>query len=189
MENASDALIMAGQVLIFIIALTVCISSFTTVRTQINKIVGQTDEIRLAKDGETYLNYMESDKEKAIRIVGSDTLVSSMTRSVKENYVVYVKLNGDQDLGGIDTITATADLVINGKTLVKKGDTLIKVKAGANSNQSINKILEDKLFDIIKEKTFYEYLGEYQEYSSSGVSTENKEVRRIITYIEKEKQN
>lgn len=186
MENASDALIMAGQVLIFIIALTVCISSFTTVRTQINKIVGQTDEIRLAKDGETYLNYMESDKEKAIRIVGSDTLVSSMTRSIKENYVVYVKLNGDQDLGGIDTIKAAADLVINGKTLVtKKDDTLIKVKAGANSNQSINKILEDKLFDIIKDKTFYEYLGEYQEYSSSGVSTENKEVRRIITYIEK----
>lgn len=185
MENASDALIMAGQVLIFIIALTVCISSFTTVRTQINKIVGQTDEIRLAKDGETYLNYMESDKEKAIRIVGSDTLVSSMTRSVKENYVVYVKLKETSTLDGIDTINATADLVINGEKLIQKDNILIKVKAGANSNQSINTILKNKLFNIIKDKTFYEYLGEYQEYSNSGVSTENKEVRRIITYIEK----
>ncbi len=189
MENASDALIMAGQVLIFIIALTVCISSFTTVRTQINKIVGQTDEIRLAKDGETYLNYMESSKEKAIRIVGSDTLVSSMTRSVKENYVVYVKLKGNPDLNGIDTIKAKEKLSINGNDLIAKGDTLIKVTAGSNSNQSINKILQDNLFEIIKNKTFYEYLGEYQEYSSSGVSTENKEVRRIITYIEKQKQN
>ena len=51
MENASDALIMAGQMLIFIVALTVCISSFTTVRAEINRIVGENEEIRMAKDG------------------------------------------------------------------------------------------------------------------------------------------
>ena len=33
MENATDALIMAGSVLIFLIALSVCVSSFTTLRT------------------------------------------------------------------------------------------------------------------------------------------------------------
>lgn len=35
MENASDALIMAGQILIFLVALTLCISSFSDLRTNI----------------------------------------------------------------------------------------------------------------------------------------------------------
>ena len=56
MENASDALIMAGQMLIFIIALTVCISSFTTVRAEVNRIVGENEEIRMARNGDTYIN-------------------------------------------------------------------------------------------------------------------------------------
>ena len=39
MENATDALIMAGSVLIFLIALSVCVSSFTTLRTEIDQII------------------------------------------------------------------------------------------------------------------------------------------------------
>ena len=78
MENASDALIMAGQVLIFIVALTVCISSFTTVRTEVNRIVGQTEEIRMAKDGDTYINFMTSENSSSNRTVGAETVVTSM---------------------------------------------------------------------------------------------------------------
>ena len=80
MENASDALIMAGQILIFIVALTVCLSSFTNVRAEVNRIVGENEEIRFAKDGETYVNFIESKKGSANRVVEADTIVTSLYR-------------------------------------------------------------------------------------------------------------
>ena len=60
MDNISEALYMAGSVLIFIIALTVAISSFTTVRTGIDNMLGQTETVKMAKDGENYINFINS---------------------------------------------------------------------------------------------------------------------------------
>ena len=75
----------------------------------------------------------------------------------------------------------------SGNPIIKAGDTLIKVTIGLDTNQEVDKVLktEDggKLFQTMREKSFYEYLGEYQK--NSEVSTENKEVYRIITYVEK----
>ena len=95
MENASEALVMAGDILIFIIALTVCISSFTTVRTEVDRIIGQNEEIRMAKDGDTYINFIESKKSSSARAVESETVVSSIYRAIKENYVIYIKFKDD----------------------------------------------------------------------------------------------
>ena len=67
MENASDALIMAGQILIFIIALTVCISSFSILRKSVDSIIGETETVKFAKGEKGYLNYIEADNNKAIR--------------------------------------------------------------------------------------------------------------------------
>ena len=92
MENASDALIMAGQILIFIIALTVCISSFSILRKSVDSIIGETETVKFAKGEKGYLNYIEADNNKAIRKVGAETVVSSLYRAIKENYVV-VNLN------------------------------------------------------------------------------------------------
>ena len=153
MENASDALIMAGQVLIFIVALTVCISSFTTVRTEVNRIVGQTEEIRMAKDGDTYINFMTSENSSSNRTVGAETVVTSMFRAIKENYVIYVKLKQDEintinnikNNSYINTMTATINSKItysNGESVVKQGDTLIKVTIGTDTNQDVDKVLK-----------------------------------------------
>ena len=91
MENASDALIMAGEMLIFIVALTVCISSFTKVRVEIDKIVGQKETVQMAKNEENqeYVNYIKSKKNNSIRVVRAETLLPSMYRAIKENYVIY----------------------------------------------------------------------------------------------------
>ena len=191
MENASDALIMAGQVLIFIVALTVCISSFTTVRTEVNRIVGQTEEVRMAKDGDTYINFMSSKNNSSNRVVGAETVVTSMFRAIKENYVIYIKLKNASDIGRLDrkyitTMQATIDKNVNGKNIIKQGDTLIKVTIGADSNQDVDKALKSmdggKLFEVIRSKSFNEYLGEYQK--DTQTTTENKKVNRIITYVE-----
>ena len=58
MENASDALIMAANVLLFVIALTVCISSFSMLRQGVDNILGQTEVVDLAKDSDIYINYI-----------------------------------------------------------------------------------------------------------------------------------
>ena len=89
MENVSDALIMAGQVLIFIIALTVCISSFSTLRAGIDSTISQTETIKFAKDSEGYINFIQSRDSGATRIVGAETVVSSMYRAIKEDFTMY----------------------------------------------------------------------------------------------------
>ena len=195
MENASDALIMAGQMLIFIIALTVCISSFTTVRAEVNRIVGENEEIRMARNGDTYINYIESKRSSSTRVIGSDALIASMYRAIKEDYVIYIKFNSDIrdqiDTSHIKTMVASVDSVVKnkvGQPIIKAGDKLIKITIGSDTNQNINEVLKSteggKLFELIKDKNFNEYLGEYQKASAQGVTSENKEVYRIITYVE-----
>lgn len=185
MENASDALIMAGQVLIFIIALTVCISSFTTVRAEVNRIIGETETIRFARGENGYINYIESRNGGSSRVVGSETLTSSLYRAIKENYVIYIKLNDYTNIN--DTIVkitrAQKNVTINGNLVINQNDQIIKVTIGADTNQDINKILnEGKLYETIKNLRFNEYLGEYQ--NNSAVTSENKQVYRIITYTQ-----
>lgn len=189
MENASDALIMAGQILIFLVALTLCISSFSDLRTNIDRIIGQTEVVELAKDGDEYINYIQSKDGNSTRIVGAETVVSSMYRAIKENYVVYIKLNENSDYESIkDKViikNATKDIKVGNNAIINKDDKIIEVGIGEGKNQDVNKILSDgKLFDTIKDKNFQEYLGEYQASSEQAVTRENKITYRIITYVQ-----
>ena len=192
MENASDALIMATNVLLFVIALTVCISSFSMLRQGVDNIIGETEVVKLANDSDTYINYIDSRNNSSIRKVGAETVVASMVRSIKENYVVYIKLRDYDRLfqgdNAVDKIIATKDIKIkplkgtNEKTIITKGDSLIKVTIGNNSNQEINDKLKNKLYDFLKDKQYYEYLGEYV--NNTEVNIEEKIVYRVITYVE-----
>lgn len=205
MENASDALIMAGEMLIFIVALTVCISSFTKVRVEIDKIVGQKETVQMAKNEENqeYVNYIKSKKNNSIRVVRAETLLPSMYRAIKENYVIYIKLNAYYDdyikNSGIVLTKATKDVsaiirnsdgTTSSSTVIKKGDDIIKITIGSKTaeiNQNVNAILKDNnknFFNHIKDKKFYEYLGEYQDCAETGVSSEDRAIHRIITYVE-----
>lgn len=192
MENASDALIMATNVLLFVIALTVCISSFSMLRQGVDNIIGETEVIKLASNSDTYINYIDSRNNSSIRKVGAETVVSSMVRSIKENYVVYIKLRDYgtifQGDNAVNKSIATKDITIkqlngtNEKTIITKGDSLIKITIGSNSNQEINAKLKNKLYDFLKDKQYYEYLGEYV--NDTEVNIEEKMVYRVITYIE-----
>lgn len=183
MENASDALVMAGQILIFIIALTVCISSFTTLRSEVNRIIGEPETIEFAKGSNGYINYIESKDNGSTRVVGAETVVSSMYRAIKENYVIYIKLNDYSSIGTTTaTSNATKDVVINGETKIHSGEKIIKITIGTGNNQQVNSILKNGFYDGIKNSRFNEYLGEYQD--NSEATSENKQVYRIITYVQ-----
>ena len=198
MENSSEALIMAGSVLIFIIALTVTISSFSTLRTGVEKIVSETETVKLAKDGAgNYINYMKSDSNKATRVVGAETVISSMYRTFKENYVVYIQYAGLESAGSSISLPSDSnikisiqespetDILIDGNNNILKFGININDKILVNSNSEIyNKYKElmNIFYDKIKEKKFQEYLGEYQE--KVVANSEERITYRIITYIE-----
>ena len=61
MENATQALIMAGSVLLLIIALTVTISSLSNLRTQAQDILMERDRIEITQDSKGYINYIKND--------------------------------------------------------------------------------------------------------------------------------
>lgn len=197
MENAVDALYMAGAVLILIIALSVSISSLMTLKSRTYDIVTmdeQINETSYIEDGKLkYVNYITSD-DMDVRIVGADAVTSALYRLVTEDYKIYIKLNDTTGLGNIDTSKAYRNQTYttkNGGTdiIISQGDDLIEfvlAKRGKGQDiqntEYVKNILTNGFYDKIKEKTFKEYLGEYQ--NNSDIAQDNKETKRIITFIE-----
>ncbi len=191
MENASDALIMAGQVLIFIIALTICISSFTTLRVGIDGMMDETEIIKLSKDSDLYINYIQSRDEGATRIVGSETVISSMYRAIKEDFTMYIEFKDNDLLNNLETELKNTRYDVYGNEippieLIRSKDNLnrLEIRISTNANYRSHSILANGFYKRIKNLKFKEYLGEYQENADPGVSSENKMVKRIITYVE-----
>jgi len=91
MENASDAIIMAGAMLIFVIALTVAMTAFTQARETIDMVVYASDETN-------YYEYMDTTKSNGVknRIVSFETVIPTLYKYYKENYtVVFLDKRGD----------------------------------------------------------------------------------------------
>ena len=195
MENVTDALIMAGQVLIFIVALSICISSFSNVRVSIDEAIEQREVIQYAKDNsDIYINFISSRDSGATRIVGVETVVSSMYRSIKEDYVLYILFNNvtfnnfkyklQVSFSDMDEINLISDGIKINEDAESLNGIKITLHNDEKANRKVNKILKGGLYEIIRGKEFKEYLGEYQEKTDEGVSTENKRTKRIITYVE-----
>ena len=196
MENASDALIMAADILIFIVALTLCISSFSNVRQGVDNIINRPETIKMAKDSEGYINYIQSDKSKATRVVGAETIIPTLYRAIKENFVVYIKFNSETEnkikgIPNIKSTKATKRFEItkddgSKDTLIKQDDIIYKFKAGNNpsekNNYAINMLCRNGLYDKLKACKFNEYLGEFQ--YDTTTNEENRTTYRIITYIQ-----
>lgn len=183
MENATDALIMAGSVLIFLIALSVCVSSFTTLRTEIDQIIEQTETVDMAQKNGEYVNYIKK-SDDAIRVVGSETVVSSMYRAKKENYVIYIvlknSLRNSKEFEKIGMIVKIPDIKKSADNIIiNKSENVIKLIGSYDFDDILNKL---KLYESIKDKKFEEYLGVYQD--NTDATEENKITYRIITYVE-----
>ncbi|MCF0124323.1 MAG: hypothetical protein HUJ68_00935 [Clostridia bacterium] len=87
MENATDALVMAGSVLLFIIGLTVAVLSFSNVREAIDARLNYADrEYITIKEDPRY--YYVASTNNPTRNVGLDTVIPSLYRAFKESYTV-----------------------------------------------------------------------------------------------------
>ena len=101
------------------------------------------------------------------RSVGADTVISSIRRISRESYTIYI--DGDAaNLSGFKT----------------EGGFLKLGTAGTNYKNLTNEKI-GQIYEAIKGKYFEEKIGIYQEKTSNGVSSANKQTHRIITYVQK----
>ena len=90
MENASDALMMAFGVLIFVLALTVAINAFSQAREVSDVVLYSADETNFYEYKENADGVSQEN-----RIVGLETIIPTLYKYYKENYTV-VFLKGEQ---------------------------------------------------------------------------------------------
>ena len=171
MENATDALIMAGSVLLLIIALTVTISSLTALKTETQDMLNDRDQLLATTDESGYINYLKSGGEESdTRIVGIETVMSSIRRMAKEDYTVYIKTN-------TPISELNNDLKVNGDS------KFIKLSLSGVGNKYVNdKNVTSTIYNKLNSAKFKEYIGIYQNKTAEGVSDANKATYKIITY-------
>ena len=196
MENAVDALKIAGSVLLLIIALTVNISTFSRIKTEFEQIIKNRENVKYAvdttKEGNTYVNYLKSSGEDYVRTVGIETIVSTLRRLRKENYKVYIVLNNIDDVSSLSLdlkINLNDDLKYGNITLARKGKNVIFYQLGDDQGkwaEDENSENFDKsisiLYNGLKKYEFSEYYGLYKE--NTNVSDDEKKDMKIITYVQ-----
>ncbi len=185
MENATEALIMAGSVLLLIIALTVSISSLSNLRTQAQDIIMERDRVEITQDSEgSYINYIKND-DKDVRIVGIESIISSIRRMWKEDYTIYLATNNL--LTEIPQELRVSNVENLSNTQIIQGKNIIKLSQAGVGNQLVKdeKILTEIYnYSKVNDKKFKEYIGIYQNKAIEGVSEANKNTYKIITFVE-----
>ena len=213
MENATDALIMAGSVLLLIIALSVSIYSFTALKSQVQEITSAEEQLQYetttdASGNTEYINFIQGDED--VRVVGTDAIISSLRRMRKEFFTVYI---ADEDFASELQTPASGSKYYDFKKLwVKLGKTQEYIKQN-NNPETINRLqankyvlklsmadqalifydnskqkLNDDLVYLIYSKTYgkkySEYIGVYKEKLPEHVSDANKgKENKIITFV------
>ena len=198
MENAVEGLKMAGSVLLFILALSIAVISFSNARQGIDSVVRYSDRETYTIKGDNRFFYNTGNTN---RIVGIDTIIPTLYRAYKENYRVVFEF-GDSNkylfmdknrnkISKIDleeqNIASEADSVefLNGIIYhqYKTGNTEETFKTKFNvflSNQGIYDVL------VTENKSITESFGTYYMEDVGGtkenVEDVNKAVKRVITY-------
>ena len=209
MENAADALKMAGAVLLFVLAVSVAIVSFGQARETADTILDYKDRETVYIDGNLY--YETTGTE---RTVGLETVIPTIYRAYLENYKVVFE--------GLDSPIYTMKLS-NGNE-IKKYTLDLETKISSDQSQNIynvslandeqkseflcgilyknfnksgsktnfekkynvslpdNSLIEQLNGKVSSGKVIKEYLGVYYQEDNEEVPDVNKTEKRIITY-------
>ena len=188
MENAAEALKMAAAVLIFVLALSISINSFSEVR----------------QTSQTILNYRDREYET------TETIIPSIYKIYQENYKIIFNINSigylykkkitEGEKKGQDEEINYIDLqkeVLGNES--QKQRFIQAILYGVNSFEGKSDVEKEfknlgiefnnpnGIFEIIKDKKYKESLGVYYQEevdsdSASKISENNKTKKRVITY-------
>lgn len=202
MENAAEALKMAAAVLIFVLALSISINSFSEVRQTSQTILNY-------RDREYETTYVE-DNGSTERLVGAETIIPSIYKIYQENYKIifnidsigylYKKKITEGEKKGQDEKINYIDLqkeVLGNES--QKQRFIQAILYGVNSFEGKSDVEKEfknlgiefnnpnGIFEIIKDKKYKESLGVYYQEevdsdSASKISENNKTKKRVITY-------
>ena len=198
MENAAEALKIAFAVLMFVLALTLSISSFS----QATRAVGVITTLREAQY--TYVKPINSENDFS-RIVGIETIVSTIYRAPEQNLKIYffesdgktpiplyyatatdgtLKMKADRatkiEMNYIDLATGfnkannSVEDFISALVGGIQGDSELEEKYGAR----IHDDYKTGLYKVFANSKFLELLGEYEENEGASQITQ-----RVITFI------
>lgn len=203
MENAAEALKMAGAVLIFVLALSIIIFSFGQARESADIILDYRDRETEYIDAQFY--YPNAKTERNVNL---ETVITSVFRAYLENYkIVFDGLNDPiykiKNKNGELVEKYTLDLETNQNNEYKnvtlandeqKVEFIKGILYGKYSNRAdfeekfdidlfgCNSIYEQLTEKVSQGKVIKEYLGVYYQNDSPDVPDVNKIEKRIITY-------
>lgn len=200
MENGVEALKIAASMLIFVLAITITISSFTTATQALNKIFNMQneDEYVTATDengNEYFLNFVRFNG--GTREVGVETIIPSIYRAYKENYAIYFFESSGAPLILYTYEEEKYNEITNTTLKQEKKVNYIdfEKEKHASTEDAINLINEllskgndlhpDGLYKTLQEGTFIEKLGEYYMDDVLGeteTADVNKTKKRVIVY-------
>ena len=207
MENAVEALKIAFAVMMFVMALTLSISSFSQASSAVTSLISMNDR-------ENEYTYVEPAKDLT-RTVGIETVVSSMYRALEQNIEIYFKdssgnliplfyktqidipgykakdtTDADSEIYSIDFSNETPeykemylDIILGGNVNNTVDEYLstesndVKEKYKDMYRKKIQNHYPDGIYKAFKDKEFIEQFGEY--YQGDGASQIKK---RVITY-------
>lgn len=202
MENAAEALKIAAAVLIFVLALSICINAFGEVR-QTSDIIMQYND----KEYEYMYRYVKEGNTE--RIVGAETIIPAIYKAYKENYkIVFSKFDNEGLYKKKNKENAQYEPVykidleneVLGNEIQKQqflNDILYGTQEISKFEANLEILLNNVgLYDKIKEMKFTEQLGVYYQEdikkivdsndsnNTTGESTPetNKTKKRVITY-------
>lgn len=193
MENAADALKMAGAVLLFVLAISIIIFAFGQVRESADTIIDYRDRETSYIDG----NYYYEGNGQS-RNVGLETIIPSIYRAYLENYkIVFVGLNKPiYKVNGTDKYSLDLENIDSNNLALandeKKAEFLQGVLYGKYNKSkedfetqfsiSIDDNCEPIYKQLINKTDIIEYLGVYYQNDNPNVPELNKTKKRIITY-------
>ena len=200
MENAADALKMAGAVLLFVLALSIIIPFFSQARETADMILDTRDRETVYINGDLYYKATGTERQ-----VGWETVLPTIMRAYLENYKIVfdkellggtiytIKREGKEDLpkytldlettNGIDYQNVSlANEKLKAEFLC--GILYHEYKVSKQDfNEKFNiEIGDEPLKDMLDKKTIIERLGVYYQNDDANVPDVNKTQKRIITY-------
>ena len=205
MENAVDALKMSGSVLLFVLALSVAILSFTNARKAIDTVLSYSDRETLTIENDERFYYVADNKNRN-RYVGKETIIPALYRAYKENYKIVFDFGDDyylfkQDGEEVKTIDLSKQRISNDNASRQFLNGIIYGEyENSDKSKYINQFgitpnensLYNQLSEIEGKKKIKEELGTYyiedlktndQDDSEKSKITEvNKTEKRVITY-------
>ena len=201
MENAAEAIKMAGAVLLFVLALSIILFYFGQVRESADTILDYRDRETMYIDGDYY--YEQTGTERNVNL---ETIIPSVFRAYLENYkIIFDGLDSPiykiKNKNGVMVDKYTLDLETNqnleykNAVLANKEQKTLFLKGifyGDYNFEDFKKLgvsLEgcEPLYDQLTKKVkngykITEYLGVYYQNDNPEVPDVNKMQKRVITY-------